>query len=148
MFVPPGALVFDQSGYAATAEGIARFQLDFLSPDGPRKLLAMPKIVTLTAPMAAGASAIIRAGDRLYAGGAGFLAAAPLPLNPESPDPLWQIKLDGNVVDLAAASQRLFAMTDRGRLYCFAAGGTSSDATKPTELLASASSPPRVIETR
>src|SRR5262249_31561774 len=104
-----------------------------------------PQLVRLTAPMAAGGSAIIRAGDRLYVGGPGFIAAAPLPLNLESPDALLRIKLDGNIVDLVAASQRLFAMSDRGRLYCFGEGSGSSDYSKPKEELASAVASPRVI---
>lgn len=148
MFIPPGAAIVDGTAYAVTSEGIATFQLDTLSAEGPKKTLAMPRICSVTSPMTPRGSAIICAGDSLYAGGAGFIAAASMPLNPESPDPTWKVKVDGTVVDLVAASDCLFAMTDGGRLYCFGSGPASNDAGKPTALIASASSSPQTIETK
>jgi outer membrane protein assembly factor BamB len=148
MFIPPGAAIVDDVAYAATREGIATFQLDTISAEGPKKTLSMPKVCSLTTAMTPGGSTIIRAGNSLYVGGAGFVAAADLPLNPESPDPSWKTGVDGIVVDLVAASDCLFAMTDGGRLYCFGSGPATNDSTKPGALVASSSSSPQTIETK
>lgn len=147
MFVPAAAAVVGDTGYAATAEGITTFNLDRLSADGPKKLLSMPKVCSVTGEMMRGGSTIIRAGEVLYVGGAGFVGAARLPLNPESPDPDWKVAVDGNVVDLAAAADCLFAMTDHGRLYCFGEGA-AGDGKEPLAVTAGAVSSARVVETR
>ncbi|MDB5320909.1 MAG: outer rane biosis protein [Phycisphaerales bacterium] len=130
MFVPPAAAVYGQLAYAPTSEGIATFAIDRLCPDSePKKLFGLPKVQTVTAPLAGGGSVLIRAADRLYIGGANFIAAAQLPLDPQSPDLLWKLPVDGNVVDLVAAADRLLAVTDRGRVFCF--GSESAERTAP-----------------
>jgi outer membrane protein assembly factor BamB len=127
MFVPPAAAVFGQLAYAPTSEGIAAFSIDRPSQDSePKKILGLPRAQIVTAPLAGGGSVLIRAADRLYVGGPNFIAAAPLPFNPESPDLIWKLAVDGNVVDLVAAADRLLAVTDQGRVFCF-----GSEETKP-----------------
>jgi outer membrane protein assembly factor BamB len=123
LIVPPGAAVFGETAYTATAGGIAAFPVDHLYPDSvPKKLFGLRSVQTVTAPLAEGGSTIIRAGDRLYVGGPGFIAAANLPLDLESPDLAWKTAVDGNVVDLIAGADRLIAVTDDGRMLCFGEG--------------------------
>jgi outer membrane protein assembly factor BamB len=142
MFVPPAAAVFEQLAYAPTAEGIAAFSIDRPSPDSdPKKILGFPRAQVVTAPLAGGGTVLIRAADRLYVGGSNFIAAAQLPFNPESPDLIWKLAVDGNVVDLVAAADRLIAVTDQGRVFCFGSEDTKPAAapapTKRTEAVAS-----------
>ncbi len=59
----------------------------------------------------------LRAGSRYYAGGDGKLAA----YQKGEKDPVWKAGVDGEVVTMLAADDRLFALTDAGTLYCFGA---------------------------
>lgn len=63
-------------------------------------------------------TALIKAGDRLYAGAEGKLLAHDLPLQKEAS---WQTTIDGTPVSLLAADDRLFAVTIQGRICCFGA---------------------------
>lgn len=108
--------------YGATEDGVGRYDLGALSKTGSSRTF-----LTLTRPPAPaakvglpGVEVIIRAGDRLYVGGKGFVAALQLPLADGAP-PAWRAAVDGDVHDLVAAAGRLFAVTEEGRVYCFAA---------------------------
>jgi len=57
----------------------------------------------------------VGAGKRFYSGGAGKIAAYE---NGKS-KPNWSVKLDGEVVTMLAGDDRLFAVTDEGKLYCY-----------------------------
>jgi outer membrane protein assembly factor BamB len=129
MYAPAGAAIVGERAYAATADGVASFNLDSLSAaDGVAKVLNVSTVRTMTAPVCPGGTAIVRAGGRLYVGGNGFVAAVDLPLNPESPDEAWRMPVEGDVVDLIAADGHLLAVTAGGRICCFAAAARQSAA--------------------
>ena len=57
----------------------------------------------------------LRAGSRFYSGGDGVVAA----YEKGEKEALWQGKVDGEVVSMLAADDRLFALTDENVLHCF-----------------------------
>ena len=63
-------------------------------------------------------SALILAGDHLFAGGDGKVMAVSV----ESGAVAWEAEVEGRVYGLAVANGRLFASTDRGVIHCFASG--------------------------
>jgi outer membrane protein assembly factor BamB len=66
------------------------------------------------------ATALIKAGSRLYVGSAGRLLAFSLPLDEKGEaKPVWEATIEGTPVSLIAADDRLYASTLEGRLYCF-----------------------------
>src|SRR5262245_52379964 len=65
------------------------------------------------------ATALIKAGPRLYLGGGGQVAARSLPLKRGEENYSWRADLRGTVGTLLAADDKLFAVTREGRLYCF-----------------------------
>ena len=67
-----------------------------------------------------GSGALIRAGDRLYAGGDGVVSAIDVS-HIEKPKLLWSAKVAGKVARLIAADDRLFAVTLDGRIFAFGA---------------------------
>jgi outer membrane protein assembly factor BamB len=74
---------------------------------------------TVPFPMA---ESIILAGKTLFVGGEGLLAA----LDAADGKTLWSQKMPGSVLHLALSNGRLFASTDQGEIYCFAASGTKA----------------------
>jgi outer membrane protein assembly factor BamB len=66
-----------------------------------------------------GRRALIRAGNRLYCGEEGSISALKLPPDGGMPTLEWVKAVDGTVVGLLAADDRLFAVTLEGRIYCF-----------------------------
>jgi len=64
----------------------------------------------------------IRAGRRLYAGGHGAVLAMEVPTAGKKPAVTWAAKVDGHVTSVVAADDRLFVVTEPGRVYCFGAG--------------------------
>ncbi len=60
---------------------------------------------------------LLRAGSRYYSGGDGTVAA----YQKDEEKSVWQAKVDGEVVTMLAADDRLFALTNEGRLHCFGA---------------------------
>jgi outer membrane protein assembly factor BamB len=70
-----------------------------------------------------GVECLIKAGSRLYAGTAGHVLAVELPL-PEEAEPTvsWEADVDGTPARLLAADDRLFAVTQEGRISCFGPG--------------------------
>jgi outer membrane protein assembly factor BamB len=75
----------------------------------------MPEIETL-----------IKAGDRLYVGAAGRVQAVDISLDDKELSPGWSAEVEGTVVRLIAADDRLFAVTREGNIYCFGAAQTDS----------------------
>jgi outer membrane protein assembly factor BamB len=71
-------------------------------------------------PLAEG-TCLIQAGQHLYAGGKGGLAAVDLPLS-AGRAPAWQVAVEGTVAALAAGGQHLAAVSEEGRIYCFGPG--------------------------
>lgn len=67
---------------------------------------------------------LIKAGNRLYAGGKNKISAIDLS-DPENPKLAWTESVDGSVSRLLAANGRLFAVTLEGRLYAF--GGEEAE---------------------
>ena len=69
-------------------------------------------------------AALIKAGNRLYAAGKEEIIA--LELQPEGPPTIaWRLPVEGNVVRLVAAADRLFAVTLEGDLFAFGAEETA-----------------------
>jgi outer membrane protein assembly factor BamB len=68
----------------------------------------------------AGVEVLIKAGGRLYAGGAGHVSAVSFPAEGK-PAVTWKADVAGTVTRLVAADDRLFAVTAEGSLYCFGA---------------------------
>ncbi len=59
----------------------------------------------------------LKAGNRLYAGGAGRIAAYEI----GKAEPVWEAKIEGEVYTVLAADDRLFVVTREGLLHCFGA---------------------------
>ncbi len=66
---------------------------------------------------------LIKAGGRLYAGGAGVVSALSIPAAgqtaPQAPEVSWTAEVEGSVARLVAASNMLFVATLEGSLYAF-----------------------------
>ena len=69
---------------------------------------------------------LIKAGDRLYAGGKNVVSAVTIPADGGKSRLAWRRKVDGMVGRLVAADDRLFAVTDKGTIYCFGARRVAS----------------------
>ncbi|MCX5758335.1 MAG: PQQ-binding-like beta-propeller repeat protein [Candidatus Hydrogenedentes bacterium] len=83
---------------------------------------------TLDAPYA-----LILAGDTLFLGGDGFVAGYATQDGVER----WKSEVDGCAYGLAAANGRLYASTDKGRIYCFGSTPVSTPANEPAPALPS-----------
>jgi outer membrane protein assembly factor BamB len=73
-----------------------------------------------------GTTALIKVGNRLFAGGPGTISAITL-AGRGKPGVTWQADIEGTPARLLAADGRLFAVTLEGTLYCF-----GPDEVKPT----------------
>jgi len=102
--------VVDRRGKAAKVNQIVRRNLGALRlTGGPTRLL-------------------MKAGNRIYTGAKGKVAAFVLKENPEAGaklQPDWTASIDGEPVEMLAASDRLFVVTADARMYCFGAGKTT-----------------------
>ncbi len=65
---------------------------------------------------------LIQAGSRLYGVGKGMITAIDLPRDDKPAAIAWSLPVDGNVVRLVAATDRLFAVTVDGRVMAFGEG--------------------------
>lgn len=74
---------------------------------GPPESLEMPTV-----------TALVRAGDRLYAGSENRLTAVQLATKPKE---AWRLEIRGTPGSLIAADDRLFAVTRDGLIHCFGA---------------------------
>ncbi|MGC9327067.1 MAG: PQQ-binding-like beta-propeller repeat protein, partial [Candidatus Hinthialibacter sp.] len=69
-----------------------------------------------------GTGDLIKAGDRLYAGGDNVVTAIDLPSNDSnSPTISWRADIEGTASRLIAADDKLFVVTDQGKIYAFGA---------------------------
>jgi len=66
-----------------------------------------------------GTGDLIKAGNRLYAGGAQAIVAIDLPNGEADAKVAWSTRVEGTVLRLIAASDRLFAVTLDGRIWAF-----------------------------
>ncbi|HOX39674.1 MAG TPA: PQQ-binding-like beta-propeller repeat protein [Candidatus Brocadiia bacterium] len=80
--------------------------------------LALAGMRTLSAPGSAG---LIRAGSRLYGGGANLVAAIDLPDEGDKTQVSWKASIEGTPEAIIAANGRLFVTTLEGGVYCFGA---------------------------
>ncbi len=68
---------------------------------------------------------LIKAGNRLYLGTTGQVQAIDINLDSKTLTSAWHADVEGKVVRLIAAADRLFAVTREGRIYCF--GGAAKE---------------------
>jgi outer membrane protein assembly factor BamB len=78
---------------------------------------SMDEIASCKTPVA---EALIKAGGRLYLGTTGQILAIDFDAATKTMTSGWRAEVDGKVVRLLAAADRLFAVTREGRIYCFA----------------------------
>jgi outer membrane protein assembly factor BamB len=89
----------------------------------PDKKVPRWKAEQLGAGKFSGLTTMIRAGDRLYLGSKGKVAAIALPLPKEGKlTPVWEMAVEGTPQSLVAADDRLFVSTREGEVLCFASG--------------------------
>lgn len=67
-------------------------------------------------------TALILAGETIYAGGDGEVAA----YHAETGEKTWQAEVNGRVFGIAAANGKLFVSTDKGAIHCFGANDASA----------------------
>ncbi|MBN2451237.1 MAG: PQQ-binding-like beta-propeller repeat protein, partial [Lentisphaeria bacterium] len=96
----------------------------------PLQRLEFPLLWELASPL----RVLIKAGDRLYAGGDGQLAAIAIPARGEAPRIAWEVAVPGTPVHALVADGRLVAVTDSGRVLCF--GDTPPASPRRPEALA------------
>ena len=77
---------------------------------------------------------LIKAGDRLYAGGRGAVTAVDVSGEPAV---AWRLPVDGQVARLVAGDDKLFAVTLDGKLYAFGSEGPSALVARWRELMTS-----------
>lgn len=109
------------TAYDAHASTIERVKM----VDRRGKIIEMARwtlVPLATASTNESATALIRAGKRLYSGGAGWVGAADLPLDEDKPFFAWRAEIEGTVAGLAAGADRLVVSTREGRLYVFGPG--------------------------
>ncbi|OPZ22648.1 MAG: Serine/threonine-protein kinase AfsK [candidate division BRC1 bacterium ADurb.BinA364] len=69
---------------------------------------------------------LIKAGQRLYGGIEGEIAAIQIPAENEAPGVAWTAPVEGAPAHMLAAGGKLIVATDKGRLYCFGDSGAES----------------------
>ncbi len=117
--VAPNPVIDGRMAYVATKDGVAGYFLSCLaSPFVDSKVSAVGFVNGLASPAIAKPTAVIKAGNRLYAGGKDFVAAMDLPFLPENPDTAWRVEIDGTVVSLLAGGDSLVAVCEEGEIYC------------------------------
>ncbi len=118
--------VVDRKGNKQRAKSIAspawEVEVDFDAEPSPPIFedLQPPEVrmtsTAWTTPVLQGeATALIVAADRVIVGGRGRVSVIDIPTRTLT----WSTDVEGTVYGLAAADGRLYASTDRGRIYCF-----------------------------
>jgi len=87
----------------------------YKTKDGQRSKWQIAKLWELEVDSS---GALIKAGDRLYAGGDGVISAIDVS-RIDTPKKVWSARVSGRVARLIAADHRLFAVTLDGRMYAF-----------------------------
>ncbi|MBI3824145.1 MAG: PQQ-binding-like beta-propeller repeat protein [Planctomycetes bacterium] len=80
------------------------------------KKWVMPEVASTKLP---GVETMIKAGARLYFGGQDRVTVLDWDADARKLSPSWTLKVEGMVVRLIAADDRLFVITRGGRIYCF-----------------------------
>ena len=75
--------------------------------------------------VADGSGDLIKAGNRLYAGGMNSLTAIDLSDSGNQGVPSWTLNVNGNIQRLLAANGKLFAVTEDGQIMAFGSGSSS-----------------------
>ena len=126
----PGPLVADGGVlYSAVKGGVSALDLngaaeketETVDRKGKKVKVSRWTLAELGSAETFAASALIKAGDRLYLGGDGEVAAVFLPLKKGGQAVTWRATVRGTISSLLAADDKLFAVTRAGRLYCFGA---------------------------
>jgi outer membrane protein assembly factor BamB len=77
--------------------------------------LEFPLLWELESPL----RVLIKAGDRLYAGGEDTVAAIGVPKQGEEPRVAWRASVDGTPVHALVAERKLVVVTHNGNVFCF-----------------------------
>ena len=97
--------------------------------------LEFPVLWELKSPL----RVLVKAGNRLYAGGKDIVAAIAIPKESEGPQVAWQEKIEGTPVNALVADGKLVVVTETGNVYCFGPNGRN-----PAKASASRARVPRV----
>jgi outer membrane protein assembly factor BamB len=73
-----------------------------------------------------GVATMIKAGSRLYFGGQDRVTVLDWDEEKNELSPSWNLKVEGSVIRLIAADDRLFVVTREGRIFCFGAKETKA----------------------
>ena len=76
-------------------------------------------------------AALIKAGDKLFAGGKGVVSAVTLPGWSSEPELVWQTEVEGTASRIIAADRKLFVVTLEGRIYAFGGGQATQPVLHP-----------------
>jgi outer membrane protein assembly factor BamB len=127
LVVTPDAIYSVANGLCKAYRPTSPVEIDEEDPKGEEKaakakLWSPAELASCKVP---GAETIIKAGPRLYVGAAGQVFAVDVDLDNKGMSVAWQAEVQGRVVRLIAADDRLFAVTREGRIYCFGADETA-----------------------
>jgi outer membrane protein assembly factor BamB len=101
--------------YGLTKDAVRAFDLKGAEFDGPKWTIRDTGVFDVK-----GATALIKAGSRLYVGAPGRLAAVGLPLPRTTwPEVVWEQAIPGTPTTLVAADDRLFVVTLEGHILCY-----------------------------
>ena len=118
-YVAPNPVIDGSIAYVAMKEGIAGYALSCLAwPERDAKFNVIGFVNGVASPAIRNATTVIKSGNRLYAGGKGFVAAMDLPFAPENPDAVWRVEVNRDVVSLLAGAGSIVAVCEDGQIYC------------------------------
>jgi len=89
--------------------------------------LEFPVLWDLESPL----RVLIKAGSRLYAGGADTIAAIAIPQTGEEPHVVWQAEIDGTPVHALVTDGKLVVAAHNGNVFCFGSGRKTRPMTDP-----------------
>jgi len=119
--VGPGALALSAEGVVRSSEkdlAVARFADRQKADAGGPVLRYRGLEAAYTVPDLPGGAAVVAAGRTLVVGGPGRVSV----VDDAERKVVWSTEVEGTPYGLAVAGGRLYASTDRGRLYCFGGG--------------------------
>ena len=92
-----------------------------------RKKVSVPRLeFPLLWELNSSLNVLIKAGDLLFAGGAGKIAAVAIPKPGSKPRILWEAQVCGTPVHALVADGKLVVVTEQGKVNCFGPGGTAA----------------------
>ncbi len=112
---------YDAKGFVRAFDFKSRKMQEAETTDAKGKKTKVSRWVMpeLAATKLADVDTMILAGERLYCGGTDQVTVLDWNRDKNTLTPSWSIKVEGNVVRLIAADDRLFAVTREGLIYCF-----------------------------